>query len=291
MALCGMLLPVVSCIRSDYDPGRCQRHIRIVPRWENTTPRSGVAHLDITAENGAERDTVSTSTGIDVDMQPVNYHIVGWEPSPNITVDDRTITVASTTEGAAAEPEIFAGGITDTDVREIPFSRNEVEIIEVPMRQQARELIITVTVRGDADREITAMGGTLSGIALSRDITNGFPPLGDDVTPPALSSGTMQFEFGEDPEYTGSGRKFKSSKMLIGMNGNSTQTLYLTVSYGYNPPRREQYVLGVSHGLVGFHRDQVAVPWLLPLELNLEDQAVFDIIDWEVGPVTEIDAQ
>ncbi|HCO68274.1 MAG TPA: hypothetical protein DIT04_11040 [Dysgonomonas sp.] len=271
-----------SCIREDIDLTECYRNLKIVLEWINTQPRSDQGPIDISviSSNGTEIDLQSDRYGTDVDLLAGPYNIVGWEPTPDISVNGQVISVATNEDGTVKEPITFAGGETTAVVDDnIDF-----QTIVLPMRQQTRQLIIQVRFINDNFNVLERLEGSVDGITSSRDINDAFPPADGRVRPGSVSSTSVNYDFvkEQDREW------FTAGRNLIGIDGDADQTLYLRVFYstdGYT-----DVSLDLTSELLGFHTVDVHEPWYIVITLDLGVSFEPVIIDWYAGAESWLNA-
>jgi len=276
-ALILVSLLVTSCIRDGLED--CIRRIRIELKWIDTDPREDSEQLEliILSPTGEEIDTSTDQYGKYIDLATGKYSIITWEPTQNIQVKGRTISVNTAADGTALEPTLFSGGATETEVT----LSDEDLVIPVPLHEQVRPLIIKVDFVGDVFELVEGMEGTLHGITLSRDINNGFPPVDGRNRPPALTNGIINYNFTkenlrQDDEWFSAGRN------LIGVDGDAAQTLDLRIQLATGD--YADISLDVTSQLIEYHTEKIHEPWYIIITLKLGINLELEIVDWIAGP-------
>ncbi len=282
-----IILLLSSCIKDgEIECPDLMEKIRIELQWLDTQPKdeNETLNLTITPTNGETIETTTNRYGKQVELYPGTYTISAWETANNITVNGRTISVATDTDGFALQPDSLSGGATTTEV----ILTTDSLIIPVPVHQQTRELIVEVDFTGDGMSIVDGLEGILSGITLSRDITNGFPPTDNRNRPPALSNGNIRYNFSpnllrdRDEWYYGRNR-------LIGVDGDANQVLDLRVSLATNDTT--EISIDVTSDLLEFHTKDIHEPWYIIITLNLGINLELEIVDWYAGAESWITAR
>lgn len=272
----------VSCVRQSFDLEECVRKVRIEPEWINTEPvnDAGPVHISV-ASRVPGTSTLYMETdryGKDVDLLPGTYDLIGWEDAANVTVNERIVTLAEGADGFAAEPGEFSGGTAYGEtVKEVSGT----QILYVPMRQQTRELIIRINFNGDLSILIEKVEAVVSGIALSRDIDEGFEPADGQPRHPAITSGEAYYLFAVEPNPL---RQiwYRGEHRLIGIDGDAPQELEVRVA-GVDGSFTPVF-LDISEAMDKFHVDNdVRKPLVINLYLNLGLHLDLVIENWEFG--------
>lgn len=282
--LFGLIL-LSSCVRDGENLDECIRRIRIELRWMDTQPLDNSERVNIeivptTTTASPKSDITSDIYGVDLDLLTGGYAITGWESYTDVDLNktDLTVGVHTLADGTAMSPAIFSAGHTNTTVE----MSNESLIIPLPMYRQVRPVVIEINFIGDAYSLVNGVTGTLKNIALERSLDNAFPPVNALSRPAATKSGNMNYTFGL-ADNIGSGIWYTGTKNLIGIDGNSSQTLDLTVSFtGDNQPAT--YAFDVTGQLNEYHTKKINEPWYIILTLNLGATLDITIVDWIAGP-------
>ena len=279
------LIILSSCVRDGENLDDCIRRIRIELRWMDTQPldnseRVNVEIVPTTTTASPQSDITSDIYGVDVDLLTGGYAITGWETYSDVDLNktDHTVSVHTQPDGTAISPAIFSAGHTTSSVE----MSDESLIIPLPMYRQVRPVVIEINFIGDAYSLVNGVTGTLKNIALERSIDNAFPPVNAMNRPTVIKSGNMNYTFGLSDDI-GPGIWYTGTKNLIGIDGNSSQTLDLTVSFtGEDAPRT--YAFDVTSQMNEYHTDKINEPWYIILTLNLGATLEIDIVDWIAGP-------
>lgn len=278
MAFLGM----TSCVKDSFDPLLCLQKIRIEPRWINTEPLDEDESIPITVVSGSGEtmNYLSDINGVDVELLPGVYQIVGAEKANNVSVDGTTVTIATEADGTATQPGVFSGGATTGEVK----PNTVFQIIPLPMRQQTRQLIVQLKFSGEGVSYLNRVEGTINGITIARHIDKGFLPADSVPHPAAIENGLINYTFIKDDS-----GMFSGANNLLGVDGSTTQTLNLeaTTSLG----TVIDFSLNVTDDLFEFHTTDVEQPWYIILELEVNTKLEMDIIDWYSGTESNIIAQ
>lgn len=273
-----------SCIREDVDLSQCYRNLRIELDWIDTQPRDAQDSIDIAVigkNTKLERDLKSDQYGTDIDLLPYTYDVVAWEPTANINIDDRIVSLSANSDGTPILPTPFSGGMAEATVDQ----NIEYQVIHVPMRQQTRKLIIQVKFLGDGFNLLEGLEGSVDGLTFARDINESFPPADGRERPSAIKNTTVNYKFERDSN----NEWFVGGNNLLGVNGDANQTLYLHLLYSTDDYR--DLSLDITSEFLGFHTVSVHEPWYIVITLDLS--ATFDpvIVDWQAGSESWLDAQ
>ncbi|MCC8089006.1 MAG: hypothetical protein LIO79_07060 [Rikenellaceae bacterium] len=274
-----------ACIKDSNDSDDCWKKLKIEPRWIDTSPQSSESTVRITATSVEDQDDVYNFTsgidGINVEMAAGTYEFIGWEPSDNVTIDKRTVTVGTHTSGTALEAGAFSGGTTEAVVN----SDDTYQVIPLPMYRQTRELYVRIIFSGNGLSLINEVVGTITGIALSRDIDNGFPPRDGETRPEVLRNGTVSFTF--LPENTDGW--YIDGHNLIGIDGDSVQDLDVRVMY--SDASFSDISVDVTDAFDDFHTVNVLEPMYIVIQLNIGINFEMDVTDWSSGSESWLTAQ
>ncbi|MDR1866136.1 MAG: FimB/Mfa2 family fimbrial subunit [Bacteroidales bacterium] len=194
---------------------------------------------DYNVKIGDYTTTLSEMTGAVDLLPPGTYHVNMWNTAEHITVDGTTAT-ADYSDGLIGW---FFTGVADQTVE-----ADRDYTIDVPMRQQVRELTLALEPTGDAKDLIADVAASLSGVAGAIDIETG-NPVG------AAVSVNPAFEKGSDGKYYATIR-------LLGVTGTE-QKLSLTLRYAGGNPSAQTVVCDLSSQLAAFNADKKT-----PLTLN-----------------------
>ncbi|MCD7963382.1 MAG: hypothetical protein LUF90_07520 [Rikenellaceae bacterium] len=279
-----LLFIAAACIKDSKDNEDCWKVLRIEPRWIDTSPQSSSSTVNILVTSTEDQDDVYTFTsdinGVDVNLPTGEYEFIGWERADNVTVEERTVTVGSHASGTALEAGPFSGGST---IDEVVFNQLS-QIIPLPMHQQTRQVYVRVIFTGNGLSLIDHVVGTLDGVALSRDIDNGFPPVNGEERPEVLRNGTVQFTLLRDSD-----GNYIDGHTLIGIDGDSDQNLDVRVMFENDS--FSNISVDVTDAFDGFHTVNVHQPLYITLELNVGVNFEMNIIDWYEGTESWLEAQ
>lgn len=277
----------VSCVREQYDDGECAEEVRVrvIPEWIGTESQTeqGTTNIQIYTSAGGNlvENLVTNQEGSDLEIVPGTYQFLGFENATNATVNKSTVSVALEPDGHAGQPTMFAAGSVTAEV----LNQRVSQTIPVPMRAQVRELIIQLRYEGEGAPFVVSARGSVDGIALSRDINNGFPPVSGTERPAALTNGILDYTFTEGPDDW-----FTGSRNAIGIDGSVGQELTLSVTFSIDDYTATD-TIDITGEMTGFHTEELPGPWYVILDINVGATFEMSIIDWQGGGTSILDAQ
>ncbi|MCD7968928.1 MAG: FimB/Mfa2 family fimbrial subunit [Alistipes sp.] len=270
-----------ACVNQDPDLDDCEQSVMLLFDWiDPATPRDNTSALNvkITGDN-ADISTTAPVEGKELEIFPGEYRFTAWESATNVTIDGTVLTVAST-DGVATEPQDFTAGTTTDRV----INNDTYQEIHVPMYQQTRDLIIRLQFTGDGVSLIQSASGSVSGIALSRELTFGFPPVDGRIRPQAITHGSVAYTFteGADSWWTG-------QRTLLGNAGDDDQIFTVTVGLDEDQSVTEQ--VDFTSEFNGFHTVNLGEPWVISIELQISASLDLSIVDWYTGTESWLEAE
>lgn len=290
LACLSLLLLLASCIKEGYDRDNCPGEYTITPLTpdelsEGAVEMTGAKVTLVNSATGEKQDvTVGSDTPIDLEDGTYTVVAVKGTENENVTVDGKTVSVTTKPDGTANDiPEDLAGGYTDITVSDSPTDQGNINF-NVPTHVQSRPLTVKLTFEGENTALIESIGGMVDGIALSRDLNNGFVPTDGQPRHPATTAGSINYSFTKDAE----GNLYTDSHRLLGIDGDDTQTLTLTVNYAGGV--QKTYTFDVTQKMDGFHTTDVLNPWVIEITLRLGADFTATIEDWASGPESWMDA-
>ncbi len=286
LALMLSALSFTGCfLYEDPDLSKCPQDVRIELQWIGVDPLDDTEKIPVTvySQNSLVLDTLSDINGIDVLLHPAVYEVVGWEEVPNVAVTGHTVSLLADRENRFLPVTRFSAG---SGRGEIVAEKTE-QVILLPMREQVRELVIMVEFTGNIAPQVTGIGGELHGTALSRDVSDAFPPQSGRQRPYATTRTDAIYDFGREVR---SGKVwFTGENNLLGIDGDSDQVLDLSVTF--SDGETVVYPVDVTGLMTGFHTVDVLDPWYIVLRLNISMDMLFTIEDWYGGAELYLDAQ
>lgn len=284
-------LPLIftSCIKDGYDTENCPGQYTITP----ITPEE--LGLDKNIELKETNTTIiypdgkarTTEVGSDkvLDLYSGTHKVISVKgENENVKIDKTIVSVAASEKGLANDPSAFIGGYKDI---EIPYSVSDLGTVNynIPTKVQTRQLILKVKLEGANTSFVESIVGNVSGVALARDLNYAFSNNGTPDRYPALKTGSVSYvlnEMSEDNYLT-------DTRRLLGLDGNSSQELAITIDYSGNTTKVYQF--DITGKMDGFHTKEVTSPWVIELTIHLGADFQADIEDWKVGPEIWLDAQ
>ncbi len=263
---------VLACVNQSPDLEDCEKGLRLLFNWVSSAARSDTGSLNVSITgNACNHAITSPTTGRDIELLPGTYDFIAWENATNVNIDGTTVTVSSS-DGVADQPQEFTAGI----IRDEVLNTDDYQEVTVPMYQQTRDLIIRMSFVGDGAPHIAAITGTVDGIALSRDIIYGFPPVDGRTRPVAITSGSIPYTFAvaDDGWYTG-------RRTLLGIDGEEAQVF--TVRVGFDENLSVEHEITLTADFNGFHTQDVGQPWVISLLMEIGLSLDMEIIDWTSG--------
>lgn len=286
-----------SCVRDGESLEDCIRRMRIELRWIETAPvdNNETVHISVHSElTQTDSNLTSDIYGVDVDFQIGNYTLVGWEEFTNaqLDIENQTVSVETSAGNIASDPAIFSAGIATATVDE---TCNSI-VIPLPMYRQVRPLVIEIDFTGAGIGLVESLQGTLTGIAVERLLSDGFPPVSRTDRPAARRNGSINYVFSSiSPE--GEGMWFGATHNIIGIDGNAAQNLTLTINYRdeelplADSRATSQLTFDLTEQLAGFHTSDVDDPWYIILKIDVGISLEATIVDWISGTESWLTAQ
>lgn len=264
-----------SCVRDGEDTESCRSNLRITFDWIETRPISGDEDVRINILPGNHDNFVITSkpSGRDMELPWDNYSFAAAEDAQNVTLDGRALILTLNEDGSATAD---ISGLGDKD-------------IVIPMRKQARKVVIAIDFTDDFAEKITKMSGTLNGIAISRDIDEGFPPADGKRRHTAIEGGYIKYDFAKEEIPRSSGQAYVSGRWLLGIDDSMRQDLAMRVEY--QDGSSINFSLDISN-MFSYVEDDIQkdyyltethTPWVIRLTLDTTTGLEVTISDWKAG--------
>lgn len=248
------LFVLASCVKDDlYDtPHPAQGGITVTADWSGCGEGVGVPaswRVAIGDYTGTETGATHTPDRL---FEPGSYRLTAYNDAENITVSGTMATAAA----ASGNWDGVGGFITDTpgwlftSTQEVTVEKDCDHAFTAEMRQQVRELILTVEPKGDAAGRIESIEGYISGAAGTLDFATGVHGTPSNV----------ELRFTKITEGSDAG-KWSATVRLLGVTG-STQRLTATIAYAGGNPRPTGFDSDLTQALGGFN-DNKTVPLTL----------------------------
>ncbi|MCD7978314.1 MAG: hypothetical protein LUG51_14610 [Tannerellaceae bacterium] len=267
-----------SCIKEDRDLSDCYQKIIIEFDWSLVQQQQRVdekVEVIITDEANHSSEMLIDREGAEVELMPDMYEFVGDETHENVILQRCTLTVRTGADGNYLEPAYFTGGSVEKEIN----LTDVVQIVTIPMRQQTRDLIIRVIFHGELLPYISGLDAVISGITMSREINDGFPPVDNVTVPPAYITSTVDYSFVQTEA-----NLFTDRHTLLGIDGNSSQILNFSLHYN-NGNNDRSLSIDVTDDMEGFHTVNIYEPWVLEFELGMGPESFTATIEnWRAGP-------
>lgn len=278
-----------SCVYDD-DPDKCLGEVRLEFDWIDTEPldEEEIIDVDILSGSGERRIISTTPAGTAVSLMPNSYKLIAFEEAENVTCSDRIFTLGLNGDDSAKDPAFFNGGTTTAN---LPVNFNR-ETIVIPMRIQARKVIIRVNVFDDQAGTITKMSGKLGGITVSRDIDEGFPPVDGQRRHNALVNGSVAYDFQPTPGSDGV-TLFSDEHYLLGLDGSSLQELSLEAEFSDGQPlsltEDISHMFSYTENSVmhDYHLTNTRDAWVIELNVDIRLGWGIFITDWNAAEEEE----
>lgn len=238
-----LLLTVISCTRVDLeDP--LKGKMTLVTDWsKRTTGIEQPASYTVTIDN--QTLTLYNNSNLLPELAAGTYPIYIYNSPDKISIAGTTATVATT--GNLVDP---LPGWLFTATTEARYADFKEETITVQMRQQVRQLTITLKPTGGTIDKISSITASLSGVAGAWDFKEN-KPTGNSVSVP------LNFTKKEDGAW-------QITVRLLGITG-SQQRLTGTVSFEGGSPADITLDSGLSAIIAKFNEDKIT-----PLSLQGE---------------------
>lgn len=283
-------LLLTSCIKDGFDKENCPGSLIIIPTIpgeEGGGTELKDTYTKVIDANGKEH-IVDVGSGKPIDLDDGTYTIVSAKglKDDQANIKGTTISVVTNPDGTAGDPGTPSGGYTDITIGGNNPGGGQDEVkLEVPVVPQSRPLILKIHFEGENTALIQSLAGTVSGIALSRDLNYGFTPIDGQDRHPAITTGSINYNFSPGTETKDT---YESARTLLGICGKSTQDFSLTVNYEGDV--QQPYTFDLTSQLDGFHTKDVTSSWVIEITLRLGADFQATIEDWKAGPESWMDA-
>lgn len=287
-----IMLPLLltSCIKEGFDKENCPGEYIILPLTpDSNSDQKTELEGDTTVIIDSEGNEHPVDAGSDkpIDLEDGTYTVVTVKDSDNgsTTVNGTTINVNThPDDGTAVDAGTPIGGYTEITA-DIDNGGQGSTVFEVPTKNQSRPLTVILNFEGGNAAFIQSIAGIVDGIALSRDLNNGFAPTDGQDRHPALTAGSISYAFAgqEDAE-----NSYSATRILLGIDGDGNQTLTFTVTY--KGGTEKTYTFDITRKMDGFHTVDVNEPWVIEITLQLGADFEATIEDWKAGPESWMDA-
>lgn len=272
----------VSCLKSDSDDLTCTSKVSLFYDWSHGKSIQPTDSVMIVAADGTIIKMKTDNVGFNLDLPSGVYTVMAYEPVPNVKITNNAITIGVDANGYAIEPTTpFSAGITTVNINGNASKQT------LAMYYQTRELIVKVNFTGLGISALNSIEGVMSGIALSRKITDGFPPLDGSSTYPALVSGSVKYGFTATGVGLPTTKQFSGSDILLGLDGASSQILNLTLHFSGGD---RQVTFDATQALSNFNTENVSEPFVIVINISISESFYADIINWLSGSLSEMDA-
>jgi hypothetical protein len=228
----------------------------------------GSYHVRADGDEATKRTFTETTAEHPGLFTPGTHRLHVWHDAAGIAVSGGTASVAASSRAG----EITANpGWFFTCAADVGIQKDRVHPVTVAMKQQVRELTLTIGPTGGTADKIESITGTLSGAAGTLDIDNGAHG--------APSAVGLNFTKGADGKWTATVR-------LLGVAGTE-QELTGTISFEGGDPGEFPFGSDLSETLAGFNDNKTA-----PLAVTVEattpapSLVVGDGVRHEIPPMT-----
>lgn len=280
-------LLLTSCIKADYDTENCWGQYTITPITPEELGQGN--HVELKNTNTTlifpDGNARQTEVGSDKVLQLYKGRhtaIPVKGTDDKVKINGKEVRVQTDANSIISDVPDFVGGYRDLD---IPTTTKDWSITnyDVPTFVQSRQLILKVKFEGNNVPFINSFSGIISGITVSRDLNKAFA---NNATSdhPALESGLVKYAL---TDLDSEGYQTDTHR-LLGVAGNGSQTLALTVNY--NGGLQKAFTFDVTKSLDGFHTKDVMTPWVIKILIHLGADFQAEIVDWQEGPITNLEA-
>ncbi|MEL5891876.1 FimB/Mfa2 family fimbrial subunit [Bacteroides sp. GD17] len=277
-------LAATACIKDGFDSDNCPGEFVITVDYPDGTEPGTNVNTVITYPDGTQKP-VEIGKDNPLDLDEGSYTVTSTTGTTgNAIVEGSKVTVETNPDGTAKDPDDFFGGSTEITVG--PNADDGDKSYKIPVIQQTRPLIIKVKFVGNNVSLVEAVSGTVDGIALSRDLSNGFPPADGKPRHSVYQSGSIAYSFSK----TGTGQEFLSeTHRLLGIDGDAEQHLKLSILFSGQASK--EYDFNIARAMDEFHITEVTKPWTIEITIYLGADFSATIEDWKAGPDIWMDAQ
>ena len=194
------------------------------------------------------------------DLAPGSYTLYSYNKPEGIAISETTATAVYT---ATPIGWLFTGKLTETVEADRDYA------FTVPMKQQVRQLTLTIEPTGGTADKIESITASLSGVAGTLDM--------DSDTHGSPSNAPLTFTKGNDGKWTATVR-------LLGITG-SVQKMTGTITFTGGTPADIPLESDLSAGLTMFNADKKTPLALDGGRVELQTEAGFTatINDWKTG--------
>lgn len=281
-ALLGMFS---SCVRDGESTDACNNNVRLTFEWIDTEPldHEGEIKVDVAPQTSDNFSITARPAGCAVDLSWDMHDFMATEDADNIHRDGRLLTVAENADGLAKEAGFFNGGTAAVEL----LGFQDYEIV-IPMRKQARQVMFMIDFADGFAETITEMSGKLSGIAISRDVDEGFPPVDGQRRHGAVKNGAIGYHFTSQPTLIGD-PVFVGGRWLLGLDGDTPQELTLDIRC--EDGQEVSCVVDITHmfsyteggQLKDYYLTDTHDPWVIRMTLDMCVAWLPVVIDWKAG--------
>lgn len=278
-----VLLSATACIKDGFIGENCPGDFSVSVVGPDGLGTDKNTTITVIMPDGSTKNIAIGNEGKgNIDLGEGKFQLVASTPyeKDKVNLEGDKITVRKDENGECVDPSDFNGGATDIEI--IPGKEVNPNI-EVPMVQQTRPLIVRVKLLGDAAQRVTGVNSKVDGIALSRHINHGFPPVDKKPRHPAIEATSIAYKQAKDENGFYSG-----TRKLLGIDGDAAQHLALTIHFDESKEVTYQY--DISRDMDEFHITDVKEPWVIEIILQLGADFQATIVDWQVGPETILEA-
>lgn len=277
------LLFAASCIKDGFIGEDCPGDYNVSVEFPVNTDADEGTTITIIKPDGTEETITIGGGNSNINLDEGKYRIIGNTPydKEKVAIQGENVSVMEDENGDCTDPGSFTGGLLDLDIRaDKPIDSN----IKVPVIQQTRPLSVRVKLLGNMAQQITGVNSAVEGIALSRHINHGFPPVDGEPRHPAIKETRAFYQqtIKDDEGF------YSSSRNLLGINGDAPQKLALNVRF--NKDTEVAYQYDITSDMDGFHVTDVKEPWVIEIVLQVGADFQATIVDWKVGPETTLEA-
>ena len=263
---------MTACIKEGYDSENCPDDHKVTVVWPSAPTDGNVKDVVITVIN-PDGSVETITAGSNTILEDGKNLLIGSSAGEKdeVTIVGEKVTVNTNPDGTCCEPGGFKGGSLEI---EIGPNMENITDIEVPVTWQTRPLEVHVKFVGYAAQAISDVNGTVEGIAISRLLNNGFPPLDGTKRPTAIKEGSMNYHL----EQSGANDFFQCSKRLLGIQGTTKQNLSLQVTFSDGTVA--DYPFDITTDMDNFHTENVEDPWIIEITLRIGADFSATIEDW-----------
>lgn len=272
---------MTSCLDKDDDDGD-DRVIDMRYDWTHGESRAEHNNLTVIAPDGGVTTFETDNVGIKLKLGSGTYTLTACEVTPTVIATPTTHAIYVDNEGYAIDPDPFCSGETS-----ITLACETAPVYLLPMYYQTRQLILQFKIIDEDLVPDLTINGVLEGITVARKSNEGFPPLDSNSRHSAIQNGKVQYHLEPLASRVSGFHLLAGERCLLGIDADVSQILHLKIDISGVVTEKD---VDVTEALKVFHIYMVNEPFVIEFSMTALDEFTAEIIDWQWGSRSEIDA-